>query len=74
MKVSILVPVFNGEKYLAECIESVLAQDFADFEILIADNGSTDGTRAIIEELAVKDQRIRWWTNPSNLGLAACLT
>jgi glycosyltransferase involved in cell wall biosynthesis len=75
--VSVLIPVYNGEKYLAECLDSVLAQDFVDMEILIADDGSTDGSRELIRRYAEKDSRIRWWRNPVNLGLAgnfnACL-
>ncbi len=75
--VSVLVPVYNGEKYLAECLDSILMQDFQDMEILIADDDSTDGSREIIERYAEKDPRIRWWRNPQNLGLAgnfnACL-
>ena len=48
MKVSVVIPVHNGEKYLAQAIESVLGQTFRDFELLIVDDGSTDGTAAII--------------------------
>jgi glycosyltransferase involved in cell wall biosynthesis len=70
MKVSVLVPVCNGEVYLAECLESILAQDFADMEILIADDASTDGSAALVERFAARDSRIRWWKNPNNLGLA----
>ena len=70
MKVSVLVPVCNGEAYLAECLESILAQDFADMEILIADDASTDGSVALVERYAARDSRIRWWKNPENLGLA----
>jgi glycosyltransferase involved in cell wall biosynthesis len=68
--VSVLVPVYNGEKYLAECLDSILAQDFTELEILIADDGSTDGSRELIQRYAEKDSRIRWWRNPANLGLA----
>jgi glycosyltransferase involved in cell wall biosynthesis len=68
--VSVLIPVYNGEKYIAECLDSVLAQDFVDLEILIADDGSTDGSRELIQRYAEKDRRIRWWRNPANLGLA----
>jgi len=68
-KISVLVPVFNGEPFLAECLDSVLAQDFADYELLIGDNGSTDGTVAIIERYAARDPRIRWWRNSRNLGM-----
>jgi glycosyltransferase involved in cell wall biosynthesis len=70
MKVSVLVPVCNGEAFLAECLESILAQDFADMEILIADDASTDGSAAMVERYAARDSRIRWWKNPGNLGLA----
>lgn len=70
-KVSVLIPVYNGERYLAECLESVLAQDFADMEILIADDGSSDTSPKIIESFAARDQRIRWWKNPQRVGLTA---
>ena len=66
-----LVPVYNGEKFLAECLDSILAQDFADSEILLADDGSTDGSPALAKQFAAKDRRIRWWKNERNLGLAA---
>jgi glycosyltransferase involved in cell wall biosynthesis len=76
-KVSVLIPVYNSERYLAECLDSILAQDFRDYEILIADDGSTDNSRELIKAYAAKDARIRWWQNPQNLGLTqnhnACL-
>ena len=75
--VSVLIPVFNGKRYLAECLDSVLAQDLQDFEILIADDGSTDGSPALIEDYARREPRIRWWRNTGNLGIGgnfnACL-
>ncbi len=58
-KVSVVTPVFNTEEYLAECIESVLAQTFSDFEYVIADNASTDKSREIAASYASHDQRIR---------------
>lgn len=70
-KVSVLVPVYTGEAFLVECLDSILAQDFQDMEILIADDVSTDGSAAIIERYATSDSRIRWWKNERNLGLAA---
>jgi hypothetical protein len=77
MKVSVLVPVCNSEMFLDECLESILAQDFEDMEILIADDNSTDGSLALVERYAARDSRIKWWKNPGNLGLAgnhnACL-
>jgi len=65
-KVSVLVPVYNGERYLAECLNSVLAQEFQDLEILISDDGSTDNSAQIIRAIAARDARIRWWKNPRN--------
>lgn len=64
---SVLLPVYNGERYLAECIESVLTQDFSDFELLIGDDRSTDGTLALVGRYA--DSRIRVFRSESNLGL-----
>jgi glycosyltransferase involved in cell wall biosynthesis len=69
-KVSVLIPVYNGGRFLAACLDSILAQDFADMEILIADDGSTDGSPELVQRYAEKDRRIRWWRNPVNLGLA----
>lgn len=69
--ISIGVPVYNGENFLAEAIESVLAQTFGDFELIICDNASTDGTRAICEAYAARDARVRYYRNPRNLGAAA---
>lgn len=69
MKVSVLIPTYNSEPHLSECLDSVLAQDFADMEILLTDDGSTDQTAKIIETYAVRDARIRWWQNPANLGI-----
>ena len=68
-KVSVLIPAYNSERHLSECLDSVLTQDFAGMEILISDDGSTDGTLKVIEACAARDVRIRWWQNPKNLGL-----
>lgn len=69
-RVSIGLPVYNGAKYICAAIESVLNQTFTDFELLIADNASTDDTEAICREYAAKDSRIRYYRNPENLGAA----
>ena len=69
--VTILLPVYNGEKYLSLAISSVLAQDFTDFELLIIDDGSRDGSEAIIRSFT--DPRIRFVKNEQNLGLVRTL-
>jgi glycosyltransferase involved in cell wall biosynthesis len=68
--VSIGLPVYNGERYLAETIESVLRQSFLSFELIICDNASTDGTRAIAERFAGRDGRVRYYRGETNLGAA----
>lgn len=66
---SIIVPAYNVEKYLADCIESILSQSFADFEILLIDDGSTDKTLEIAEGYAKKDNRIKVFSK-ENAGLS----
>ena len=58
-KLSVIVPVYNTEKYLRECIDSILAQTFRDFELILVDDGSTDGSGTICDEYAKQDARIR---------------
>ena len=70
-RVSIGLPVFNAERYLEEAIDSLLAQTFTDFEIVIADNASTDATAAICRRYAASDSRIRYHRNEVNVGAAA---
>lgn len=67
-RVSIAVPVFNGERYLRESLDGLLAQTFTDFELVIADNASTDGTEAICREYVARDARVRYHRNERNLG------
>ena len=67
-QVTLAMPVYNGEKYIAISIRSVLDQDFRDFELIITDNASTDETEAICRELAARDPRIRYVRNERNLG------
>lgn len=57
--VSIIVPVYNVEKYLHCCVDSILAQTFKDIEVLLVDDGSTDGSGAICDDYALKDSRVR---------------
>lgn len=58
-KISVIVPVYGGEKYLGECIESILGQTFKDFELLLLDDGSPDRSGEICDEYARRDGRIR---------------
>lgn len=69
-RVSIGLPVYNGEKYLEKAIDSILAQTFNDFELIISDNASTDRTSEICQAYANKDTRIRYYRNENNLGAA----
>lgn len=62
------MPVFNGERYIEEALDSLLSQTFADFELVISDNASTDRTETICRSYAAKDQRIRYFRNRANLG------
>ena len=58
MLVSIVVPVYKVEKYLRQCLDSILAQTFRDMEIIVVDDGSPDGCPGIIDEYAAKDSRV----------------
>lgn len=69
-RVSIGLPVYNGEQYLKEAIDSILSQTFADFELVISDNASTDATQSICQEYAAKDRRVCYYRNELNLGLS----
>lgn len=68
--VSIGMPVYNGEKFLRKAIQSLLQQTHSNFELIISDNASTDGTEAICREYAVKDNRVRYVRQQKNLGPA----
>lgn len=68
-KISLIMKVYNGERYLREAIDSILAQTFRDFELLIIDDGSTDGSADIVR--GYSDARIRFLQNERNMGLCA---
>jgi glycosyltransferase involved in cell wall biosynthesis len=68
--ISVCIPTYNGAKYLKECLDSVIAQTFTDFEILIIDDRSSDETVSIARKYAANDQRICVIVNEQNLGLA----
>lgn len=69
-RVSIGLPVYNGERFLRETLDAILAQTFEDFELIISDNASTDNTAEICQEYVAKDKRIRYFCNAENLGAA----
>ena len=68
-KVSVIIPVYNGERYLAECIDSVIKQTFSDIEIIIINDGSSDSTDDISRRYEIKDRRIRY-INQENIGVS----
>jgi glycosyltransferase involved in cell wall biosynthesis len=67
-RLSIGLPVYNGQRYLAEAIDSLLGQSFTDFELIISDNASTDGTEEICRRYAAEDSRIRYFRQLRNIG------
>jgi glycosyltransferase involved in cell wall biosynthesis len=69
-RLTIGLPVYNGERFLAESIEALLRQSFTDFELIISDNASTDGTEVISRTFAARDPRVRYVRHPKNLGSA----
>lgn len=76
VEISVIVPVFNARKYLADCLDSLLGQTFKDTEIICVDDGSTDGSAAVLKEYAGHDGRIRVFSQSNrrqgaarNLGL-----
>src|SRR5437899_677493 len=69
-EVSVGLPVYNGEQYLAEAVQSICEQTFADLELVISDNSSGDLTSEICRAMAVRDSRIRYVRQPRNIGAA----
>lgn len=67
-RVSILIPVYNRERYIYDCVESALNQTYSNLEIIIVDNCSTDNTWRICQDLACRDSRIRTFRNDTNIG------
>ena len=77
-KVSVVVPIYNAEKYLRQCLDSIISQTLREIEIICVNDGSTDNSLAIIEEYAAKDDRIKVISKPNagyghsmNMGLDA---
>lgn len=71
--VSVIMPIYNAEKYVEEAIESILNQTMSDFELILIDDGSVDGTRKIVEDYSIKEGRIRPVYNETNIGLVDSL-
>jgi len=69
-RLSIGLPVYNGQNYLAESLDALLGQSYEDFELIISDNASTDGTAAICRRYEKQDPRIRYVRQPRNIGCA----
>lgn len=69
MKISIIIPIYNVEKYLIECLDSILDQSYKDFEVLMIDDGSTDGCSSICDEYERKDNRFKAY-HKKNGGLS----
>jgi glycosyltransferase involved in cell wall biosynthesis len=67
-RISIALPVFNGERYLAQAIGSILDQTYRDFELIVSDNSSTDRTEEICRSFEAQDPRIRYIRQPRNIG------
>ncbi|MDG2449593.1 MAG: glycosyltransferase family 2 protein [Saprospiraceae bacterium] len=72
-KVSVVMSCYNEIGHASRAVESILSQSFTDYEFIIIDDGSTDGTRRILESYHAKDKRIKFFINPQNIGLAASL-
>ena len=73
-KVSVCIPAFNAADYLRQAVESVLGQDYQDYEIVIVDNCSTDNTGSLVSELQqLSNGRIRFYQNDHNIGLVGNL-
>jgi glycosyltransferase involved in cell wall biosynthesis len=69
-RVSIGLPVYNGRQFLPETLDSLLGQTYSDFELVISDNHSSDGTAELCQAYAARDSRIRYYSAPKNLGAA----
>ena len=67
--VCIGVPVYNGEKFLKNCLDSLLSQTFTNFNLIISDNASTDSTQSICQEYVQKDKRIQYYRQTKNIGI-----
>lgn len=69
IKISVIMPAYNAKAYIHESIDSILNQTFADFELIVIDDASIDGTDKIIEQYVAKDKRVRFVRNKQNFGV-----
>ena len=72
-RLSVLMPLYNGERFLPEALESVLSQTFTDFELLVVDDGSSDGSASIVRSFSARDSRIRGFFLDKNVGISAAM-
>ena len=70
-RVSVVMPAFNHARFVADALQSVLAQDYPDFEVIVADDGSADGTAAIVRQIATADKRVVPVLSEDNRGISA---
>jgi glycosyltransferase involved in cell wall biosynthesis len=69
-RVSIGLPVYNGERFLKDALDSILSQTYRDFELIISDNASSDHTEEICRRYAARDERVRYYRYDNNVGAA----
>ena len=69
--ISVIVPIYNAEKYLAKCIESLIQQSHTALQIILVNDGSTDQSLTIAEQYAQQDARIQLYSHPTNQGQSA---
>jgi len=72
-KISVIMPTYNGGKYIRRAIDSVLGQSFKDFEIIVINDGSTDDTEQVLQEYIGRDSRVNYFDNKNNLGIQKTL-
>ncbi len=70
-EISVIVPVYNAEKFLPQCLDSILASSFKDIEVILVDDCGADDSKAICKEYTKKDKRVKLISNPHNMGVSA---